>query len=141
MNFVLLDTNVILDYAEEREGFYEAAKEIFETIKRRELVGCVSASAITDIFYFLQKYCNDSGIALTLLKKLIQFLEIIAVDRRTIDAAIASGMSDFEDAVQAAAAMHNGIDMIITRDGAGFRNSGLRVYTPEEFLDSLHYQT
>jgi predicted nucleic acid-binding protein len=43
-------------------------------------------------------------------------------------------MSDFEDAVQAAAAKDFGIDTIITRDKAGFHNSGLQVYSPEEFL-------
>ena len=46
-------------------------------------------------------------------------------------------VSDFEDAVQAAAAKDFGIDIVVTRDKTGFLDSGLRVYSPEEFLEAL----
>jgi hypothetical protein len=46
-------------------------------------------------------------------------------------------MADFEDAVQAAAAQDCEIDIVITRDKAGFHDSGLNVYSPEEFLKAL----
>jgi predicted nucleic acid-binding protein len=46
-------------------------------------------------------------------------------------------MKDFEDAVQTAAAQNIGIDTVVTRDPAGFQNSGLRVYSPEKFLKAL----
>ena len=69
MTSVLLDTNVILDYAAEREGFLEAAEKIFEAITHGEIVGCVSASAVTDIFYLLQKHYKDACIAISLLKE------------------------------------------------------------------------
>jgi predicted nucleic acid-binding protein len=134
---VLIDTNVILDYAEEREGFFEAAKNVLEAIKHREMKACISASAVTDIYYFLRKHYKERGIAISLLKKLIRTLEIIMVDRQTIETAIESEMFDFEDAVQAAAAKNFGIDIIITRDTMGFSNSGLQVYSPEEFLEEI----
>ena len=134
---VLIDTNVILDYAEEREGFFEVAKRVFEAMGQREMTACVSASAITDIFYFLRKHCKAPGMAKSLLKKLIRHLEIIAVNRQTIEAAVDSGMEDFEDAVQTAAAKDCGIGIVVTRDKAGFSNSGLRVHSPEEFLETL----
>jgi len=121
---VLIDTNVVLDYAEEREFFFEAAQKVFETIKQRKVIGCVSASAVTDIFYFLLKRYKDSDFVIQLLKKLIRILKILDVDRQTIEAAIDSGMKDFEDAVQAAAAQAFGIDIVVTRDKAGFSNSG-----------------
>ena len=56
---------------------------------------------------------------------------------RVLDAARFANMKDFEDAVQTAAAKHFGIDTIVTRDKEGFINSGLQVYTPEEFLEVL----
>jgi hypothetical protein len=40
-------------------------------------------------------------------------------------------------AVQVAAAQNFGIDIIVTRDAMGFIDSGLRVYSPEEFLETL----
>ena len=42
-----------------------------------------------------------------------------------------------EDAVQAAAARDFGIDVVVTRDKTGFRDSGMQVYSPEEFLETL----
>jgi predicted nucleic acid-binding protein len=134
---VLIDTNVILDYAEKREGFYGAARKVFETIKQMEMVSCMSASAVTDVFYLLQKHRKDPVLAMSLLKKLLRHLEVIGVDRRTIDTAIESGMLDFEDAVQTAAAQDFGINIVITRDKDGFSDSGLKVYTPEQFLDVM----
>jgi len=156
---VLIDTNVVLDYAEEREGFFEMAKKVFEMIRQREMIGCVSASAVTDIFYFLQRRYRKPGVAMSLLKKLTRLLKILMVNHETIEIAIESeltrllkilmvnhetieiaiesDMTDFEDAVQTAAAKDCGIDIVVTRDKEGFRNSGLRVYSPEEFLETL----
>ena len=134
---ILIDTNVVLDYAEEREGFFEAAKKVFEMIKQNEMTGCISASAVTDIFYFLRKRYKDSGVAMTLLKKLTRILKILTVNHAIIEAAFNSDMDDFEDAVQAAAAKSCGIDIVVTRDKAGFQNSGLQVFSPEEFLATV----
>jgi len=134
---ILIDTNVVLDFAEEREGFFEAAQKVFEIIMQRKVIGCVSASAVTDIYYFLLKRYKDPDFAISLLTKLIRILKILAVDRKTIETAIDSGMKDFEDAVQAAAARDFGIDTVVTRDKTGFHDSGLRVCSPEEFLETV----
>ena len=134
----LIDTNVVLDYAEKREGFFEAAHEIFSHMLQGSFDGFVSASAITDIYYHLKKRYKDSDRALSLLKTLLDALLVIGVDRQTIEAALESGMLDFEDAVQTAAARDFGIDIVITRDPTGFQNSGLDVYSPEEFLTVLY---
>ena len=64
-------------------------------------------------------------------------LTVIPVNLETIEAAFALPMDDFEDAVQAAAAKDCGIDIVVTRDKPGFLDSGLQVYSPEEFLKQL----
>jgi len=133
----LIDTNVVLDYAEKREGFFEVAKEIFVQIWQGSFVGFVSSSAVTDIYFFLRKHYKSSETALSQLVTLLDTLEVLMVDRQTIEDAIESGMTDFEDAVQAAAAQDFGIDIVVTRDKAGFGDSGLQVYSPEEFLETL----
>ena len=51
--------------------------------------------------------------------------------------ALALGMKDFEDAVQASASELNGIEVIITRNKGDFANARLKVATPEEFLADL----
>jgi predicted nucleic-acid-binding protein len=133
----LIDTNVVLDYAEKREGFFETAEKVFLQMWQGAFVGFVSASAVTDIYFFLKKRYKDTKIAMSLLKMLLDALDVLAVSRETIDTAIESDMADFEDAVQAIAAQDFGIGIVVTRDKAGFRNSGLRGYSPEEFLETL----
>jgi len=46
-------------------------------------------------------------------------------------------MSDFEDAVQAVTVKKIGVNVVVTRDKTGFGDSGLHVYLPEEFLETL----
>ena len=137
MRAALIDTNVVLDYAEEREAFVDVANELFAQMQQGTFDGFVSSSAVTDIYFFLKKHTKSSETALSLLIMLLKALGVLMVDDHTIETAINSGMKDFEDAVQAAAARDFGIDIVITRDKTGFHGSGLLVYSPEEFLESL----
>ncbi|MEQ9355412.1 MAG: PIN domain-containing protein [Coleofasciculus chthonoplastes F3-SA18-01] len=60
---VILDTNLILDYALKREPFSKLADQIFILIEQKRLEGYVSASTFTDLFYisfFLQDLRSDT---------------------------------------------------------------------------------
>ena len=92
MNIVLIDTNVVLDYAEERKGFFESAEKIFTQMRQGSFAGFVSSSAVTDIYFFLRKHYKSSETALSLLIKLLEVLGVLLVDRETIDAAVESGV-------------------------------------------------
>ncbi len=46
-------------------------------------------------------------------------------------------MKDFEDAVQTESAKLNGIEIIITRNKKDFKNSGLTVLSPDEYINKL----
>lgn len=131
---VLLDSNVIVDYALKRSGFVENAEMIFKQIEEETIVGCISSSAVTDVYYIVANKTNDDY-AWEMMEYIYQTLRILPVIQETIRAALDSGMHDFEDAVQAAAARDIGIGIVVTRDRAGFHNAGLRIYSPEEFLE------
>ena len=133
----LIDTNVVLDYAEKREGFFVVAEKVFLQMLQGSFAGFVSASAVTDIYYFLERRYKEPGVVISVLKTLLDALDVLSVDRQTIEAAIASGMPDFEDAVQTAAAKDFGIDIVVSRDKEGFSNSGMQVYSPVGFLEAL----
>jgi len=134
--FILLDTNVILDFAMKRGEHYVPARKIMKEIAEGRLIAHVSASQITDIYYFLEKKFDHEE-AIRMLVVLLESIRIIRIDEDTINTAIESEMTDFEDAVQAAAAQDCDIDIVITRDKTGFLDSGLNVYSPEEFLETL----
>jgi len=133
---VLLDSNVIVDYVLQRPGFVENANRIFEIIEARTLVGYISSSAVTDVYYIVERKMTRDY-AWETIEYVYQTLRIMPVIRETIRNALDTGMADFEDAVQAAAAQDCGIDIVITRDKSGFLDSGLNVYSPEEFLETM----
>ncbi|MDR0567113.1 MAG: PIN domain-containing protein [Prevotellaceae bacterium] len=136
----LVDTNVVIDTALERAPFYEDANAIFRKFYNGELLGYISASAATDIFYVLRKERGTQA-ALKMLRNLVKILDILLVDRGTVHAALASDWSDFEDAVQAQVALENGIDIIVTRNAKDYKAAGaVKILTPPDFigyLDSL----
>jgi len=133
---VLVDTNVILDAILPRGEFSRLAQLLVRKHEKKLFQGFVSASAITDIYFIVEKE-RKRDFALQAIKKVVRMLTVIPVNVEIIEAAFASSVKDFEDAVQAAAAQDFGIDVVVTRDKAGFGNSGLKVYLPEEFLETL----
>ena len=133
---VLIDTNVALDYFLRREGFAEHAKRVFHEIISGDINGCLSSSVVTDIYYCVTRQRN-ADIARKVVEEVYRYLTILTVGEDTIGKALALPMDDFEDAVQAAAAQDCEIDIVITRDKTGFHDSGLQIYSPEEFLETL----
>jgi len=133
---VLLDTNVILDAILPRGEFSRLARLLVRKHEEKLFQGFVSASAITDIYFIVEKE-RKRDFALPAIKKVVRMLTVIPVNFEIIESAFALPMKDFEDAVQAAAAQDFGIDIIVTRDKTGFLDSTLRVYSPEEFLETL----
>ena len=123
---VLIDSNVTLDFLLERPGFVENAEKIFKEIEKKRLIGCISSSAITDVYYIVE-IKRDSDYAWEMMKYLYRTVKILPVIRKTVRTALHSNMKDFEDAVQTAAAKNLGIDIVVTRDKEGFHNSGLDI--------------
>jgi predicted nucleic acid-binding protein len=132
----LIDTNVILYIALNRETFFEYSSQIFDRIDDHILEGFITASSITDIYYIACKQ-KDKIQARKFLVSLIQILEVIGVDKDIVIQALESDMPDFEDAIQVFSAKSNSIDLIITRNKTDFTNSGVKILDPKEFIQSL----
>jgi len=129
----LIDTNVVIDFFLGREPFYTDAETIFQKIIYKKIEGCISASAVTDIFYLLQKAKGNSD-ATKYILKLIQIIEILGVDKQIIINSLLLNWTDFEDAVQAQVAIENEMDIIITRNIKDFQKTmNVKVLTPKEF--------
>ena len=136
MKHVLIDTNIILDIAQQREPFFEAANQIFDKIEEGEIKGVVTASSITDIYYLSRKASGrDKTIAF--IRELIEILDVLSVTKETIIYALETNFKDFEDAVQYCVADMNHIDMIVTRNKSDFALSTIEVCTPEELIKKL----
>jgi predicted nucleic acid-binding protein len=51
MKKVLFDTNIILDIALDRKPFFDLSAKLFGLIDKKKIIGHVTASTITDIYY------------------------------------------------------------------------------------------
>jgi predicted nucleic acid-binding protein len=134
---VLFDTNVILDVVLARVPFVENAAYLLEAVELGRIQGFISATTITDIHYLVKRHTKSTEIAITTIAKLLILMEICAVDRDVIQQAVDLGLSDFEDAVQVAAAVGASLDAIITRDVTGFVGSPILIMLPDELVKQL----
>ena len=129
---ILLDTNVVLDLLLERENFKQA-KQIFEKIEDREIDGYLCATTITTIHYLVTK-TYDKNKANEIIKDLLKLFDIVDVTKSILLKAIENNGKDFEDSVIYTGSEFFDIDLIITRDKKGFKNSTIEVLNPIEFL-------
>jgi predicted nucleic acid-binding protein len=134
---VLLDTNVILDFALDRTPFDEQTSSIIKSIEEGKLQAFVTASSITDIFYIASRSVGKQQ-AKDFLTSLFSFVEILEIGKEIIIRSLNSEFEDFEDAVQNFSAIENDINIIITRNKKDFNQSSLTILTPDEFLSTLH---
>lgn len=132
---ILIDTNVVLDFLQEREPFVEDATKLFEKIDAGEIEGFIAATTITNIYYIVRKSAGVI-VAQDAIAQVLTDLYICAVDREILEQAIALNFKDFEDAVQCACGIAHGVDAIITRDVSGFVSAGIPVIAPGD-LDNI----
>lgn len=136
---VFLDTNVIIDFMGEREGFFDDAAAIFAMIEDKRITASVSALTIVNCAYILKKAFN-SDLMLEKIETLCQMLDIMPIGRSQLTDAIELHPYDYEDAVQYLSAQPSRPDVIITRDKRGFNNFNILVLTPAEFVQRAKQQ-
>ena len=83
--------------------------------------------------YRTSKHKNKEETRKTLIKFKV-LVEVAKLDNKIIELALVSDFADFEDAIQYYTALEYGVDIIITRNLKGFKNSKLRVLTAREYL-------
>ena len=133
---ILLDTNVLLDFLLAREPFATEARAIWFACEQGRCTGYLAAISVTNIWYIGRRMVGANA-ARQHVADLLQVLEVCPVDFNALATARDSELSDFEDAVQVAAAIASGLDAIITRDGGDFVGIALPVLTPAEFVAQL----
>jgi predicted nucleic acid-binding protein len=133
---VLLDTNVILDFALERHPWFVDSEQIIYFAEQKQIIGYVSASTISDLYYIIRK-SKSKELALEFLLNLSVFCQIAAVDSSVISMALNANFKDFEDAIQYSTAMINSLDIIVTRNSQDFPVDLPRILTPSQLIEEV----
>jgi predicted nucleic acid-binding protein len=130
---VFLDTDIILDLLLQREPYFDAAARLFLLLQQERIEGCVSPLIFSNLFYILRKERSGPE-AFSILRRLRLLTRVLRVDEETLDAALSSSFSDFEDAIQYYAALEYDVHAIVTRNKRDFRLAKLPVLSAEECL-------
>jgi len=110
---VLFDANVVLDILLKRPGFAASALVLAKVGEP-----WISALSIANICYIVGRSKRDRiSLPLNFMRKKFQ---IAAVSGSTIDRAVDLEFTDFEDALQIAAAEENDVRHLVTRNLADF---------------------
>jgi len=135
MKKVYLDTNIMLDYLEQR-CFSEDAKTIFKLSKKGKFLVYASLLSFVNIAYIRRKHSVDEIYAdLSLLRSIVN---VVPIDDVQLDNALNVKIKDFEDNIQFQCAKAAGCDVIVTNNTKDFAGlNGIDVMSSEEFLLDL----
>lgn len=133
---VLLDTNIIVDVALDRQPYFRDSEGVLRLAEESRIEGYISASTLSDLYYIIRKGRGREW-TLDFLQQLITFCSIATVDDAVIRMALGLDFRDFEDAIQYSVAVINHLEAIATRNPDDFTRVSLPIFTPDRLLQEF----
>jgi predicted nucleic acid-binding protein len=133
---VLLDTNIIVDVALERQPHFEASQQVLLLVEQGQIEGYISASTFGDLYYIIRRSRGREWTT-DFIDWLVTYCQIATVNEAVIRMALTSNFRDFEDAIQYATAVINQLDAIVTRNPQDFPVTTPRILTPNQLIQEL----
>ena len=130
---ILLDTNILIDVALDRQPHSAPAADLLERIRNGGEDACVAWHTISNFCYVTRRDID----AVDFILDLIGFVSVAVTDTESVHYAARLPMSDFEDALQVAAARACRARFIITRNIKDYRQSPIPAIEAERALDQL----
>ncbi len=133
---ILIDTNVIVDVALEREPYLVDSEQVLLFVEQDEVEGYISASTFSDLYYIIRRQKSREW-TFDFLSRLLTYCEIATVNEAAIRMALTANFRDLEDAIQYATAMVNELEAIVTRNPQDFPVTTPRIMTPNQLIQEL----
>jgi predicted nucleic acid-binding protein len=133
---VFVDSDIVLDLLSGREPHYNFAAELFSLADKNSIKLYVSSLTFANVNYILSKQLS-AGQARKMLLKFKTLVNVLTVNNKIIDLALASDFHDFEDAIQYNAATENGVTTLLTRNLKDFRKAEIVILTAQQFLKTI----
>lgn len=129
---LLIDGNIVLDVLQNREPHVKNSAKVWKLCETNQAEGYISALTFANLVYIMRRELNAEAIEQTLriLMLIFRFAELNESD---LLKAAEAGWNDYEDALQAAAAVRIHADYMITRNGKDFQESEVPAISPEEY--------
>jgi predicted nucleic acid-binding protein len=133
---VFLDSDIILDVLCKREPFYDFAAEVFTLGDSGKIQLFTTSLAFANVYYILRKILGIEK-SKELLRKLRLIIHLVPSGEKIVDLALNSKFNDFEDGIQYFASRENHITILLTRNKKDYKERGLTIQSPEEFLKTI----
>lgn len=133
---ILIDSDVLIDVALRRVPHAFPAAELLERIQRGVEPANIAWHSISNIYYITTPSIGTVS-ARDFILDLIRFVPVAATGTEAVRYAAGLPMSDFEDAMQVAAARACGATRIVTRNVSDYARSPIPAVTPQEALAEM----
>ena len=130
---IFTDSDVIIDLLAIRMPFYDDSAKIFTMAYKKKIEIYTTAVVLTNVFYILRKIMGNEE-AKKQLKNLRLLIQILPINENIIDMTLNSKFSDFEDGLQYFTAKDGNIHTVITRNVKDYKEKGVAVQTPSEYI-------
>ncbi len=126
---VLIHTDVVMDLLLDRKPYSQDAAKCFSKVETGEIEGLLCASTVTTVYYLISKALGARK-AKDIIALLLSFFEVAPVNQTVLKGALDLSITDFENAVLHEAAHLANVELIITRNTSGFKESKIPVQLP-----------
>lgn len=130
---LLIDANILLDVLRKREPHCRDSALVWKLCETGRADGWISALTIANLIYVMRRELTPDRIE-DVLRRLSLIFHIADLTAADISRAASCRWSDFEDALQCAAAERIHADAIVTRNVRDYRASRIAAFTPSELL-------
>jgi len=131
---IFLDTNILLDVLLKREPFYIDSSKVLTMVNEKMVSGYISAITINNIYYILRKL-KDKDTAKNFITEILESFEIIPLTKDILSQANKISINDYEYGIQFFSALDRGCDFLITRNDKDYPRLGIKIITPEVFIN------
>ena len=133
---MLLDTDVLIDVALDRHPYSGAASDLLDRIERGPENAFIAWHTVSNFCYLVSPSRGGTS-ARDFIVELTRFVAVASTGTEALHYAAGLPMTDFEDAMQVAAARECGARYIVTRNVKDYTHSPIQAVTPQDALAEL----
>ena len=133
---ILLDTDVLIDVALDRRPHSDPASELLDRIEHGAEAAYIAWHSVSNLYYLVAPALGGVNTR-NFIVELTRFVAVASTDTEGILYAAELPMTDFEDAMQVAAARACGARHIVTRNVRDYERSPIPAVDPQAALRGL----
>lgn len=130
---ILLDTDILIDVALDREPFSEPAAQLLDRLEQNPGKACIAWHTIAN-YYYLVRPAFGTIQTKDMILDLVRFTQVVKTGTQDLILATQLNMPDFEDAMQSSAALVGKAKVIATRNLNDYKNSPVPAATPADLI-------